>query len=82
MWEAARAEFNSSLEEAEAESQRLGFLAADEVHAEMSGIIDKHAAPCGYPGAAAVASRWMRAVAKKPCGELLSSVGSYNGRLG
>jgi hypothetical protein len=39
--EAARAEFNASLEEAEAESQRLGFLAADEVHAEMSGIIDK-----------------------------------------
>jgi putative addiction module CopG family antidote len=39
--EAARAEFNASLEEAEAESERLGFLTADEVHAEMSGIIDK-----------------------------------------
>lgn len=39
--EAARAEFNASLEEAEAESERLGFLSADGVHAEMSGIIDK-----------------------------------------
>jgi putative addiction module CopG family antidote len=39
--EAARAEFNASLEEAEAESERLGFLTADEVHGEMSGIIDK-----------------------------------------
>src|ERR1700719_3916083 len=36
--EAARAEFDASLEEAEAESERLGFLTADEVHAEMSGI--------------------------------------------
>jgi antitoxin ParD1/3/4 len=39
--EAERAAFNASLEEAERESERLGFLTADEVHAEMTGIIDK-----------------------------------------
>jgi hypothetical protein len=39
--EAARAAFNASLEEAEVESERLGFLTVDEVHAEMIGIIDK-----------------------------------------
>ena len=39
--EAARAAFNASLEEAEAESERLGFLTVDEVHAEMTGIIDR-----------------------------------------
>jgi putative addiction module CopG family antidote len=37
----ARATFNASLEEAEAESERLGFLTVDKVHAEMNGIIDK-----------------------------------------
>src|ERR1700730_1433511 len=31
------------LEEAEAESERLGVITADEVHAEMFGIIDKGA---------------------------------------
>jgi len=39
--EAAQAAFNTSLEDAEAESERLGFLTADEVHAEMAGIIDQ-----------------------------------------
>ena len=39
--EAARAEFNASLEEAEAEGERLGFCTLDEVHAEMTGIIEK-----------------------------------------
>jgi putative addiction module CopG family antidote len=39
--EAARAAFDASLEEAEAESERLGFLTADEVHAEMAGTIDR-----------------------------------------
>ena len=39
--EAARAEFIASLAEAEAESERLGFLTIDEVHAEMTGIIDR-----------------------------------------
>jgi putative addiction module CopG family antidote len=39
--EAARAAFNASLEEAEVESERLGFLTVDEVHAEMIGIIEK-----------------------------------------
>jgi putative addiction module CopG family antidote len=39
--EAARAEFNGSLEEAEAESEQFGFCTIDEVHTEMIGIIDK-----------------------------------------
>lgn len=39
--EAVRAAFDASLEEAEAESERLGFLTVDEVHAEITGIISK-----------------------------------------
>ncbi|MGH7112651.1 MAG: type II toxin-antitoxin system ParD family antitoxin [Stellaceae bacterium] len=39
--EAARAEFNASLEEAEAESERLGFCTLEDVHAEMTDIIEK-----------------------------------------
>ena len=39
--ETARAEFNASLEEAEAESEQFGFCTIDEVHTQMIGIIDK-----------------------------------------
>jgi antitoxin ParD1/3/4 len=37
--EAARAEFNASLEEVEAESERLGFCTLAEMHAETTEII-------------------------------------------
>jgi putative addiction module CopG family antidote len=39
--EQARAEFIVSLEEAEAEGERVGFYTIDDVHAEMTGIIDR-----------------------------------------
>jgi putative addiction module CopG family antidote len=39
--EAARAEFNASLEQAEAESEQFGFSTLDDVHAEMLGIIEE-----------------------------------------
>jgi putative addiction module CopG family antidote len=39
--EAARAEFVSSLEAAEAESDRDGWHAIDDVHAEMATLIDE-----------------------------------------
>jgi antitoxin ParD1/3/4 len=39
--EHARAEFNASLEAAEAEGERDGFFTIDEIHAEMQGIIDE-----------------------------------------
>jgi putative addiction module CopG family antidote len=39
--EAARAAFIKTLEDAEAESERDGWLTIDEVHAEMSALIDE-----------------------------------------
>ena len=39
--EEARAKFNASLEDAEAESERLGFCTLEEIHTEMIGIIDE-----------------------------------------
>jgi antitoxin ParD1/3/4 len=39
--EAAQTEFNASLGEAEAESELLGFVTADDLHAEMIGVINK-----------------------------------------
>ena len=39
--EAARAAFVASLEEAEAESEQLGFCTLDDIDAEMRGIIDE-----------------------------------------
>jgi putative addiction module CopG family antidote len=39
--EQARAAFNASLEDAEAESERLGFCTLEDVHAEMRGILDE-----------------------------------------
>ena len=39
--EAARAEFIASLEAAEAESERDGWYTIDEVHAEMTALIDE-----------------------------------------
>jgi len=39
--EAARAEFIASLEEAEAESEREGWHTIDDVHAEMTALIDE-----------------------------------------
>ena len=39
--EAARAEFNASLEEAEAEGERDGFRTIDEVHREISELIEE-----------------------------------------
>jgi putative addiction module CopG family antidote len=38
---AARAAFNASLEEAEAEGEREGFLTIEEVHREISDLIGK-----------------------------------------
>jgi antitoxin ParD1/3/4 len=39
--EQARVEFVASLEEAEAEGERVGFYTIDDVHAEMTDIIDR-----------------------------------------
>ncbi len=39
--EAERAAFIASLEEAEAEGERNGFLSADDVHREMSAYLDE-----------------------------------------
>jgi putative addiction module CopG family antidote len=39
--EAARAAFNASLVDAEAEAEREGFCTLDDIHAEMQGIIDE-----------------------------------------
>ncbi len=39
--EDARAVFNASLEQAEAEGEREGFFTIDDVNAEMQGIIDE-----------------------------------------
>ncbi|HTU53667.1 MAG TPA: type II toxin-antitoxin system ParD family antitoxin [Acetobacteraceae bacterium] len=39
--ETARAEFNASLEAAEAEGERDGFLTIDEVHREISELIEE-----------------------------------------
>jgi antitoxin ParD1/3/4 len=41
--EAERAAFEASLEAAEAESEREGFLTIEEVHQEMSQLIDEMA---------------------------------------